>query len=194
MNTKSTGKIVLALAALFTISSLAPPTASAQGGKIRSTAERRMQPGGGFWANQRTSRNIQHARDYSRSIARYTTQSPSINPEITQSESRILGMQLQSIQRDMGIIRKFHDDDPQVVKQVKVIENKLAKASETQEVLHAECCKDAPEGKVCGDMAAKLTTTLDEIAKEHAKLVEMTGNNRREGHEEATVGNVEGGE
>ena len=63
MNAKPFGKIVVALVALFTVSSLAAPPASAQGKQIRSTAERRQHPGGGFWANQRTSRNIQHARD-----------------------------------------------------------------------------------------------------------------------------------
>lgn len=194
MNTKPFGKIAVALAALFTVSSFAAPPASAQGNKIRSTVERRQHPGGGFWANQRTSRNIQHARDYSRSIGRYTTQAPSINPAITQSESQMLGMQLQGIQRDMNIVRETHVDNPQVVNQVKVIDDKLAKASETQKMLHAECCKDAPDGKVCGDMATKLTTALDEIAKDHAKLLKMTGDDKHEDHDAAKAKTVKDSE
>ncbi len=194
MNAKPFGKIVVALAALLTLNSLAALPASAQGNQTRSTAERRQHPGGGFWANQRTSRNIQHARDYSRSIGRYTTQAPSINPVITQSESQMLGLQLQGIQRDMGIVRETHIGNPQVVEQVKVIDDKLAKASETQSMLHAECCKETPDGKVCGDMATKLTAALDEIAKDHAKLMKMTGDDKHEGNEKAPTENVKGTE
>lgn len=185
MNTKPFGKIAVALAALFTVSSFAARPASAQGNEIRSTAERRQHPGSGFWANQRTSRNIEHARDYSRSIGRYATQAPSINPVITQSESQMLGLQLQGIKRDMGIVREGYIGNPKVVDQVKVIDDKLAKASETQKMLHTECCKDTPDGKVCGDMATKLTTALDEIAKDHAKLMRMTGDDKQKDHDAA---------
>ncbi|MCS7466389.1 hypothetical protein NZK35_06840 [Stieleria sp. ICT_E10.1] len=182
MSTKPFGIAALTLAAMFTFASLAAQPASAQGSKIRSTVERRQSPGKGFWANQRTSRNIQHARDYSRSIGSYTTQAPVINPAITHAESQMLGMQLQGIQRDMGIVREVYVDNPQVVEQVKVIDNKLAAASETQKMLHMECCKETPDGKICGDMATKLTTALDEIRKDHAKLMKMTGDDKHEGH------------
>ena len=83
----------------------------------------------------------------------------------------------------MGIVRKTYVDIPKVVEQVKVIDNKLAKASETQKILHMECCKETPDGKVCGDMTTKLTTTLDEISKDHAKLMKMTGDEMHKGHE-----------
>ena len=188
MNTKPFGMFALALAATFALGSLASPTASAQGTKIRSTVERRQSPGKGFWANQRTSRNIQHARDYSRSIGRYTTQAPAINPAITHAESQMLGLQIQGIQRDMGIVRETYVDQPQVVEQVKVIDDKLAKASETQKMLHAECCKETPDGKVCSDMATKLTTALDEIRKDHAKLMKLTGDDKHEGHDATSTG------
>jgi hypothetical protein len=194
MTIKPFGMITLALAAMFAFGSFAAQPASAQGKKIRSTADRRQHPGGGFWANERTSRNIQHAQDYSRSIGRYTTQATTINPAITQSESQMLGMQIQGIQRDMGIVRESHVDNSQVVAQVKVIDDKLAKASETQKMLHTECCKDTPDGKVCGEMATKLTTTLDEIAKDHAKLMKMTGDDKHEGHEAPRAESVKPGE
>ncbi len=177
-------KFVWSLAAIVTLTALSSQVVSAQS-KINDSVSRHN--GAPFWANQRTSRNIQHAQDYSRSIGRYTTQAPKINPVITQSESQMLGMQIQGIQRDMGIVRESHVDNPQVVAQVKVIDDKLAKASETQKMLHAECCKDTPDGKVCGDMATKLTRTLDEVAKDHAKLMKMTGDDVHEGHEKSSA-------
>ncbi|MEO8269259.1 MAG: hypothetical protein ABI557_06035 [Aureliella sp.] len=168
------------LVAVLAICSLGTNVATAQS-RINDKAARNN--GAPFWANQRTSRSIQHAQDYSRSIGQYTTQAPMLNPVITQSESQMLGMQIQGIQRDMGIVREAHVDNPQVVAQVKVIDEKLVKASETQKMLHAECCKDTPDGKVCGDMATKLTSTLDEVAKDHGKLMKMTGDDMHEGHE-----------
>ena len=184
MTTKPFGMIALALAAMFALGSFSVQSASAQS-RINDKVSRNN--GKGFWANQRTSRNIQHARDYSRSIGSYTTQAPAINPAITQSESQMLGMQIQGIQRDMGIVRETYVDQPQVLEQVKVIDNKLAKASETQKMLHMECCKDTPDGKVCGDMATKLTTALDEISKDHTKLMKMTGDDKHEGHAAAAA-------
>ena len=171
--------IAMALAATFAFGSLAAPPASAQ--RINSKVDRNNSKG--FWANQRTSRNIQHARDYSRSLGRYTTQAPVINPAITHAESQMLGLQIQGIQRDMGIVRDAYVDQPRVVEQVKVIDDKLAKASETQKMLHAECCKETPDGKVCGDMATKLTAALDEIRKDHAKLMKLTGDDKHAGHD-----------
>lgn len=179
MSTKPFGITALALAAMFAFGSLDAQPASAQS-RINDKASRNN--GKGFWENQRTSRSIQHARDYSRSLGNYTTQDAVINPAITHAESQILGMQVQGIQRDADIVRQAYVDNPQVVEQVKVIHNKLTKASETQEILHAECWKDMPDGKVCGDMATKLTTALEEVSKDHAKLMKMTGDDKHEGH------------
>ncbi|GAA4469951.1 hypothetical protein [Novipirellula rosea] len=184
MSTKPFGIAALALAAMFAFGSLAAQPASAQS-RINDKVSRNN--GKGFWANQRTSRNIQHARDYSRSIGRYTTQSPTINPAITHAESQMLGMQIQGIQRDMGIVRQTYVENPQVIEQIKAIDDKLAAASETQKMLHMECCKDTPNGKVCGEMATKLTTALDEISKDHAKLMKMTGDDKHEGHAAAAA-------
>lgn len=184
MSKKPFGMIAMALVTMLALGTLATQPASAQQ-RINSKSDRNN--GKGFWANQRTSRNLQHARDYSRSIGRYTTQAPTINPAITHAESQMLGMQIQGIQRDIGIVRESYTDNPQVVQQIQVIDDKLAAASETQKLLHAECCKDAPDGKVCGDMATNLTTALDGIAKDHAKLMKMTGDDEHDGHPAPTA-------
>lgn len=172
MSTRSLAKIVIAVALMATVTSIAGQTAFAQS-RINDKVSRNN--GAGFWANNRTSRNIQHARDYSHSIQRYTTQVPTITPAITQSESEMLGHQIHGIQRDMVIIREENASTPQVVEQVKGIETKLAQAATTQKLLHEECCKDAPGGKICGEMAAKISGTLGQVSKEHAKLLKTLG-------------------
>ncbi len=172
MSTKHVGKVVLGLAVMFAATALVPQPVFAQS-RINSKVDRNN--GAGFWANQRASRNIQHARNYSQSIQRYATQAPVIQPQVTQAESQLLGNQIQSIQREMVVIRDQNASNPQVVEQVKAIETKLSKAADTQEMLHAECCKDSPDGKVCGDMSTKITATLDQIAKDHAKLMKTMG-------------------
>lgn len=172
MSTKHVGKLVLGLAIIFAATSLAPQSVFAQS-RINSKTARNN--GASFFSNQRASRNIQHARNYSQSIQRYTTQVPVIQPQVTQAESQLLGNQIQSIQREMVVIRDQNASTPQVVEKVKAIETKLSKAADTQEMLHAECCKDSPDGKVCGDMAAKITATLDQVAKDHAKLMKAMG-------------------
>ena len=169
MLTKHTGKLALGLVVIAISTSL---TASAQS-RLNDKVARNN--GASFFANGRASRDIQHSRDYSRSIQQYTTQVPTINPVVTQAESQMLGHQIQGIQRDMVIIREENKSNPQVVEQVKGIETKLAQAASTQKMLHEECCKDSPDGKVCGEMAGKVTSTLDQISKDHAKLLKTMG-------------------
>lgn len=171
-------KIVLGLAAVLALSFLGTQPAAAQQ-KVKDSVSRHT--GGGFWENNRASRGIQHARDYSRSIQQYSTQAPKLNPVVTKSESVMLGHQIQGIQREMVIIREENLSNPQVVEPVKVIDTKLAQAATTQTMLHEECCKDSPNGKVCAEMAGKVTSTLDQVAKDHAKLLATMG------HEDAAV-------
>ena len=60
---------VAVLAAFMTVGGM--DAFSQQGGRS-STAERRLHPGGGFWANDAASRRIDHALDYSRGLQRYS--------------------------------------------------------------------------------------------------------------------------
>ncbi len=157
---------------------------SAQG--VRDKVERNN--GGSFFENSRASRGIRHARDYSRSIQQYTTQAPTINPTITKAESEMLGQQIQGVQREMVVIREQNASNPKVVEQVKGIESKLAQAASTQKMLHGECCKDSPNGKVCSEMCSKITSTLDQIEKDHAALLKAMGHEHAAmGHQDAKV-------
>jgi hypothetical protein len=131
--------------------------------------------GASFFANERTSRNIQHSRDYTRGIQRYTTQAPMIQSQVTQAESQMLGQHFQGIQRDMVIVREEHAANPKVVDQVKKIEAKLTECVAIHKSLHTECCKATPDGKVCSEMATKLDASLELIKKEHDKLLKELG-------------------
>lgn len=131
--------------------------------------------GASFFANQRTSRNLQHARDYSRGIQRYTTQSSIVQSDVTKAESEMLGQQLQSIKRDLGIVRGEHATNPKVVEQVKKIETQLSQANAIQKSLHDECCKSSPDAKMCAEMCNKIQFSLDAMKKEHDKLLKELG-------------------
>jgi hypothetical protein len=170
----ATSPVIAGLVAMVAISSM--QTAHAQS-RINDKVSRNN--GASFFANERTSRNIQHARDYSRGIHRYTTQAQFIQPTVSQGESQMLGQQLQCIQRDMVIVRQEHASNPKVVEQVKKIETQLGLATAVQKSLHEECCKSSPDGKTCAEMCSKINASLDEMKNEHDKLL------RELGHQEA---------
>ena len=107
MSIESIGKFVMALAVIAGLSVGYPQTSNAQ---VNDKVSRNN--GAPFFANQRTSRNIQHARDYSRGIQRYATQAQVIQPTVIQAESQMLGQQLQAIQRDMVIVRQEYASNP----------------------------------------------------------------------------------
>ncbi len=181
MSMKNFAKVILALTVIAVFTSVAGQTACAQQ-RINDKIARNN--GAPFFANSRASRNIQHARDYSRSIQHYTKHIPMIDPVVTKAESQVLGQQIHGIQRDMVIIREANAGNPKVVEQVKGIETKLALCDSTHEMLHKECCKDLPDGNSCCDLADKITQTLDEINADHAKLLKTMG------HEDAAYGHV----
>ena len=109
MSIASIGKFVLSLAFVAGLALAIPQVSHAQSRINDSIARKNGAP---FWANQRTSRNIQHARDYSRGMQRYATQAQVIQPTVTQAESQMLGQQLQAIQRDMAIVRQEYALSP----------------------------------------------------------------------------------
>lgn len=172
MSIESFGKFAASIALVAGLALAFPQVTQAQS-RINDKVSRNN--GAGFWANQRTSRNIQHARDYSTGIQRYATQSPMIQTQVTQAESQMLGQQLQAIQRDLVIVRDEHATNPKVVAKVKKIETQLGQANAVQKSLHEECCKSSPDGKMCAEMCSKIQVSLDEMKKEHDKLLKELG-------------------
>jgi hypothetical protein len=98
-----------------------------------------------------------------------------IQTQVTQAESQMLGQQLQAIQRDLVIVRDEHATNPKVVAKVKKIETQLGQANAVQKSLHEECCKSSPDGKMCAEMCSKIQVSLDEMKKEHDKLLKELG-------------------
>lgn len=176
MSIESVGKVAASIALVVGLALASPQVTQAQS-RINDKVSRNN--GAPFFANQRTSRNIRHARDYSRGIQRYTTQAPVIHSSVTQAESQMLGQQLQAIQRDLVIVREEHKANPKVVEHVKKIETQLGQAMTVQKSLHEECCKTSPDGKMCAEMCSKIHASLDEMKMEHDKLLKELG------HEEA---------
>lgn len=161
---------------------LALSTAQTSYAQSRISDKASRNNGADFFANQRTSRNIDHARDYSRGIQQYTAQTPMIQTQVTQAESQMLGQQLQGIQRDLAIVREENASNPKVVEHVKKMETQLGQATLVQKSLHEECCKPSPDGKTCAEKCKLITASLDALKKDHDMLLKQLG------HEEASHG------
>lgn len=139
--------------------------------RIRSTAERRQHPGKGFWENQRASRSIQHARDYSRDLYRYSREAQVVSPEVAKAESVELGRNIERAQKELTTVGKQHANDKQVQTALESINKHIAKAAEVHKTLHEECCKDAPDGGVTMHCCSEITKELEKAAAEHAALL-----------------------
>lgn len=172
MRSECFGKFVIPLAIVAGLTLTYPQVSYGQTGINDKVARNN---GASFFANQRSSRNIQHARDYSHGIQSYTTHAQVIQPLLTQAESQMLGQQLKALERDMLIVREEHASNPKVVEQVKTIEKQLSQASEAHTGLHAECCKTIPDGKTCAEMCRKINSSLDQLKKDHDKLLKELG-------------------
>lgn len=184
MSFNASRKLVLGVVALFIMGSILADVPSVQAAQKRSIAERRQHPGKGYWANQRATRSINHARDYSRSFGDYSRRSHTVDPQTAKSESGRLSNLVESTQHEMKTVRKEHSDDPKVLKKLDQIDTKLDTAAEYAKMLHAECCKESVDGAVCDTMTSKISSTLDEIVKDHDELLKMTGHEHHaEDHE-----------
>ena len=75
----------------------------------------------------------------------------------------------------MAVVRDENTDNGPIVGQVRQIESKLTEALATQKMLHEECCKDSPDATVCKELTVKIEATLDQVAKDHTKLLQMMG-------------------
>ncbi len=139
--------MVLGLAGLFAFSTVQATFAQS---RINDKVSRNN--GASFFANERTSRNLQHARSYTRGIQRYSTQAPVIQPQISQAESQMLGQQLQSIQRDLVIVTRMSMPATKVVEQVKKMERNLVKPHRFRRVCMRNAARHRLTGNLCGNV------------------------------------------
>lgn len=161
--------------------------ASAQ--NVRSSVDRHFRAEGGFFETQRSSRGINHARDYARDIYQYSSPRPvyqysqgvpinqySTAPAVVlapvmKSESQWLGQTIAGAQQHVAALQEKCKNSPSKLESVKTISQHLTKAAELQKDLHVECCKETVDRMVCAMCASKIVKELDKAAGEHESLV-----------------------
>lgn len=161
--------------AIATIAGLAIVQDAAAQQRPRSTIDRKLHPGKGFWENQRASRSIQHARDYSRGLYRYSRDTQVVRPEVAKSESEELSRNIGKAGKELTAVGKQYEGDKEVQTALETISRHIAKAAEVHKQLHEECCKDAPDDGVTMHCCSQITKELDKAAAEHAALLRTLG-------------------
>lgn len=151
---------------------MATDVSSALAQRRPTPPERRLHPGKyPFWSNQRASRSMRHARDYSRDLYHYSRDAAKIEPEVAKSESEQLGKNIEAAQRDLNDARKKAGGDKETLAALEAIQKHLANAAATHKTLHAECCKDSVDGNVCTECCNEITKELEKAMAEHAALM-----------------------
>lgn len=148
---------------------LAIPT-SAHAQNVRSSVDRHTHPEGGFFENQRTSRTINHAQDYSNQMYQYSRSVPTVMPQVMKSESQMLGQNIVYAQQQCATIQHQVKAVPANVESVKLISQHLAKAAELHKELDMECCKATVDGKATAKCCSNITKELEKAAAEHSAL------------------------
>ncbi|MFO0915889.1 MAG: hypothetical protein U0795_23220 [Pirellulales bacterium] len=129
------------------------------------------QYGKGFWENQRVSRNLRHAREYSQGLYRYQRSVPQVQPEVIRSESVQLGQNIDNARKQVAVLKQGHGDNKDVADSITAIEQHLAAAAEQHKVLHEECQKDKMDVSKGMDCCNMITKELDKAIAEHAALM-----------------------
>jgi hypothetical protein len=156
-------------------------TAAVLAGPSDSMAQnQRKSPGGltggarqhpGTWNNQRASRSIRHAIDYSRDITSYARGVDRIAPAVVKSESEELGRIIANGQKEIAAAREFAGTDTKALSAYKSIDGHLSAAAKHHTMLHEECCKDAVDGNVCAKCCNDILMELDKAKAEHDALI-----------------------
>ncbi|QEG35790.1 hypothetical protein [Bythopirellula goksoeyrii] len=139
----------------------------------RDRIEQRTRPTGqiGSWSNQRASRSVQHARNYSRDIYRYSRDAKSMEPAVAKSQSEELGRNITKAQQELVTVQKEVGSDPAAVSALKSINEHLAAAVKHHKMLHEECCKDSVDGSICMNCCNTIILELDKAQAEHDALM-----------------------
>ncbi|MBL4884889.1 MAG: hypothetical protein JKY95_10185 [Planctomycetaceae bacterium] len=148
--------------------------------RTRSTSNRRLHPGKGYWSNQRASRSIRHAQDYSRDLYHYSRQGKGVTPDVAKSESEGLGKNIESAKKELAALSKQYEGDKEVQTALKEINKHLNDAGATHGNLHGECCKDIPNGDAVMDCCSDITKELDKAAAEHKALLRLLAKRNQE--------------
>lgn len=137
----------------------------------RDRIEQRLRPSSQLWSNQRASRSVQHARNYSRDIYRYSRDAKKIEPAVAKSQSEELGRNITKAQQELATAAKEVSSDPDAVAALKSINEHLAVAAKQHKMLHEECCKNSVDGSVCMNCCNTIILELDQAQAEHDALI-----------------------
>ena len=171
MLTSKTKNCMLASLVVLTMGVVAAEPLVALAQRARNPVERRLQPGAGYWENQRAARSMQHARDYSHGLYDYTIRAEQIAPAIAKSEAEGVTRNLQASQQELAAVRKTAPNDPSVGASLDKIEQHLKKVAELQQKLHEECNRQDIDRTATADCCGELTRELDQAIAEHASLM-----------------------
>ena len=122
-------------------------------------------------AQQRASRSVQHARDYSRDIYQYSRVPTMIQPSVAKTESEELGRNIAKAQQEFAVVRQEVGSDPATAATLKTIDQHLAAAEKQHAMLHAECCKESVDGTACMKHCNQILLDLDKAQAEHDAMM-----------------------
>ena len=129
----------------------------------------RLRPG--TWGNQRASRSIGHARNYSQDIYRYSRDAERVEPSVAKSESEELGRNIAKAQKEVTDARQEVGKDAQALATLKSVEQHLTAAADHHKMLHEECCKDSVDGGVCMKHCNQILLELDKAQAEQDAVI-----------------------
>lgn len=138
---------------------------------VRSSVDRHFRPELGFFENQRTSRNVQHSRQYARDMHYYMQRPTYVVPQVAKQEATILGQSIGNAQREMIVVQSQVAKDPRLVQAATTAVEHLKKAETIQKKLFEECCKDKPDCKLCCTHCSDILKELDKAQAEHDSIL-----------------------
>jgi hypothetical protein len=161
----------LAVTILTAVVAAGPTVAQAQrkspGGL---TGGDRLRPGSSY-SNQRASRSIRHARDYSRDIYHYSRVPRTIQPSVAKADAEDLGRTITTAQQQLDTVRQEIGNDPAAATPLKTIDQHLATAEKQHKMLYEECCKESVDGLACMKHCNQILLELDKAQAEHDALI-----------------------
>lgn len=128
--------------------------------------------------NERASRRVRHARDYSWDLYRYARSAKTIQPAVAKSESEELGRNIAQARQELATAKSELGGDPTTTTTLKKIDQHLGIAEKQHQLLHKECCKESVDATACMQHCSQILLELDRAQAEHdalmrAKEIEM---------------------
>lgn len=159
---------VIVLTAIIAAGSTAAQAQRKSSGGL--TGADRLRPQSSY-SNQRASRSIRHARDYSQDIYHYSRVPGTIQPSAAKADAEELGRSITTAQQELATVRKEVGSDPVATQTLQTIEQHLGTAGKQHKMLYEECCKESMDGLACMKHCNQILLELDKAQAEHDALL-----------------------